>query len=1125
MRLTLLAAFFLLAEAALATTITVTSNANSGAGTLRQALIDHANGDTVVFNLSAGNETITIASAFALIWDKGVTIDGSNTAGSGTPVTVQVTTPGASTFRIFEFRPYTVTMTVKNMTLRGGDVGASDYGGVIKNYSGDSSGHMVLDNLTITDGKSAYGGCVYVWGTVGNVSITSTTMSSCRSTSSSYGGGAIFFRSVSGAITLQSSTFYNNSSAADGGAIYMYDQRFTMDNCTVSSNTASSDGGGMYLDGDNTLSASLITNSTFDRNVASAIGGAMEFYYGVVKITNTTIFNNRAGTVGGGFYAGYGTITLTNNTVVMDSATSINSSIYVEAGQVVYMKNNLMANSTVDFYYSGGTVNDNGYNIVETATGRTFNATGDITGNQANLNIAASLASNGTLNYTQTLALSANSVAIDAGTTTANNGVTIPTTDQRGIARVGGTDIGACEYASGANTVPSASAVSAAQQTSGAQIGKVLVDYTLTDVDSNSGNLNTSTAQVQYAVDPYASWSSATIVSASTVTALTSTPGGTAHTGELWWDAAADLGYGVSGSYKVRLKPHDGTDYAVSYATSAAFGVDTVRPTLVSITRGDGTLTFVFSKAMRTATIDNASGANDIDTVLAPSAGHYGTSGASGVSWTSNTTLVVTLASNATFASGATVNPANAVTDAYGNADNTSAPGPALAMPAPSAPLSSVSSSSALIVSFSTVSADGYTIEASTASNFTGTLYSSSTSGQAASLTVQGLSANTTYYLRAGALWGQTTSYANTSPASRTTMANAPGVPSLSGIAVSSGTIRWVWSGAGGQADTFEFYYATGSLRAALSGSATYFLETNLSTNTVYQRFLKALNTGGEANSSTVTVATPRSQFAGVGSNQLTRADGEVALDVPSALLGATTSWLLSEAPLQHPLMSNTTSLIAAGVAPAGLRESPSSLTEFIIAVNGARVTGNFDTPVRVSVPYADVNGTGYVDGTSPPIRVDSLRLYVLNESSGLWEILPGSSVDTSRKVVQGDASHLSIFTAFGVAAGVGSGLLAARVYPVPYRPNGGIADQGKPYSASDTTSGIIFDNLPSSVNIKIYTLLGGLVTSFDSENSGGTLRWDARNAAGQDIASGGYVAVIGSPGAASVVKKILIIR
>ena len=193
------------------------------------------------------------------------------------------------------------------------------------------------------------------------------------------------------------------------------------------------------------------------------------------------------------------------------------------------------------------------------------------------------------------------------------------------------------------------------------------------------------------------------------------------------------------------------------------------------------------------------------------------------------------------------------------------------------------------------------------------------------------------------------------------------------------------------------------------------------------------------------------------------------------------------------------------------------SLSEFVVAAGGARFTGTLAAPVTVTVPYPDARDTGFVDGTSPPLRAASLQLYVLNEGTGQWGAVPGSTVDATRKVVTGQIGHLSIFTALGAA--VAPDLSTVRVYPNPYKPNSGDPDRGA------GSAGIFFDNLPLSATIKIYTVRGQSVASFSSDNTSGELSWDARNGAGRDVATGLYVAVISSPGQASITKKILVIR
>ena len=94
-----------------------------------------------------------------------------------------------------------------------------------------------------------------------------------------------------------------------------------------------------------------------------------------------------------------------------------------------------------------------------------------------------------------------------------------------------------------------------------------------------------------------------------------------------------------------------------------------------------------------------------------------------------------------------------------------------------------------------------------------------------------------------------------------------PEPPVLSAVVVSSITIRWVWTAPGSAATSFGFYYSTGSLLATLSGSASFYLEANLSTSTSYSRYVVAKNSMGQAQSSTNTVVTPSQKSFIVGTD------------------------------------------------------------------------------------------------------------------------------------------------------------------------------------------------------------------------------------------------------------------
>lgn len=168
-----------------------------------------------------------------------------------------------------------------------------------------------------------------------------------------------------------------------------------------------------------------------------------------------------------------------------------------------------------------------------------------------------------------------------------------------------------------------------------------------------------------------------------------------------------------------------------------------------------------------------------------------------------------------------------------------------------------------------------------------------------------------------------------------------------------------------------------------------------------------------------------------------------------------------------------------------------------------------------VAFNYQDNNG--FVAGTN--VRADLLRIFVYNTATGKWEQQFSSAVDPINHVLTGSTPH---FSAFQVLALAGADLNVVRVYPNPFEPNSGDSNRGKPFAAGDPSSGIIFDTLPVGAAIDIYTIAGRRVAHL---SGGTTIQWDARTDGGRDAASGGYLAVISSPGLPSVVKKILIVR
>jgi hypothetical protein len=179
--------------------ITVTSNADSGIGSLREAITSAQLGDTIQFDPTLANQTITLTSG-QLVVDKDLTIDGAEAPG--------LTISGNNTYRIFEVEGVGINFTLQNLILANGFT-KGDGGAILTG----STGSLPIGSGTISTL------------TVENVEFNNNVASA---------GGAIFgeFRSD---ITVSNSTFDGNDGTAatsvrsnggrrSGGAIAVYNR-------------------------------------------------------------------------------------------------------------------------------------------------------------------------------------------------------------------------------------------------------------------------------------------------------------------------------------------------------------------------------------------------------------------------------------------------------------------------------------------------------------------------------------------------------------------------------------------------------------------------------------------------------------------------------------------------------------------------------------------------------------------------------------------------------------------------------------------------------------------------------------------------------------------------------------
>ena len=154
-----------LASPAWADTYTVTNNADSGAGSLRQAIID-ANtttgvADTINFDLgSAATITLTSGQLPDVTDGAGLTIDGGS---------ANITISGDNKYRVFEVGSG-AKLTLSNLTVANGAEATVGGGGIY------NSGTLEVSNSTLS-GNSAREGAGGIYNDAGTVTVSNSTLS------------------------------------------------------------------------------------------------------------------------------------------------------------------------------------------------------------------------------------------------------------------------------------------------------------------------------------------------------------------------------------------------------------------------------------------------------------------------------------------------------------------------------------------------------------------------------------------------------------------------------------------------------------------------------------------------------------------------------------------------------------------------------------------------------------------------------------------------------------------------------------------------------------------------------------------------------------------------------------
>jgi hypothetical protein len=443
-----------------ADTYTVTNLTDSGAGSLRQAVLDaNANTDpdnTIVFQSGLSGQLFTQGRLR-------ITTGTVDIVGPGAEV---LTIIGNGVQRIFEISSGATatlsgltltnggggilnngTLTVTHSTLSGNTAASNGSGGAIYN-AGSGAMLTVVDSL-LTNNSAGNGGGLY------NSSATLILSDSTLSGNNSVSPGGGISNTNNGSVTITNTTLSGNVAGSFGGGVSSTTGTLTVTRTALTDNSAAYHGGGIYFSGNS--GRVTVSESTLSNNSTGTLycGGGMNIAGGssgtaTVVLHNNTLSGNTARD-GGGLCISNATTHFFNNTVSDNTATRNGGGISIGVGGILNIGNSLITgNSAVSgksIYGSSGLFSQ-GHNlfgengIAELAGGITASANDLTLAGSVNTAID-SLADNG--GPTKTHALATGSPAINAG-----NNALIPasvTTDQRGTPRIHNNivDIGAVE--------------------------------------------------------------------------------------------------------------------------------------------------------------------------------------------------------------------------------------------------------------------------------------------------------------------------------------------------------------------------------------------------------------------------------------------------------------------------------------------------------------------------------------------------------------------------------------------------------------------------------------------------------------------------------------------------------
>lgn len=348
--------------------VLVTSLADSGPGSLREAIANAPNGSTITFAPALAGQVLRLSSDTIRILQTSLAIDGADAPG--------LVVSGSGLLRPLTMETERSTLSVRNFTLADGKTTVSGVNGGGGALYGSLYSTLNVDNMTFVNNESGGrgGGAIYSHFQT-TLNVTNSRFDNNRSFGRERDGEG-FAESAGGAITIWSesqmtirNSVFENNQGVNGGAVYNLLTDLLIENSIFRNNDTSKGsvgeqtfggfGGGVYTDGAGTGTGTItIRNSRFEGNKGAGQGGGafLNAYRDgnhriavedVLFLNNSLIQDTRNVALGGGLNLERVPATVRNVSFVNNSAIQ-GGGLYVdETAQVNVLNSTFSGNRAV----------------------------------------------------------------------------------------------------------------------------------------------------------------------------------------------------------------------------------------------------------------------------------------------------------------------------------------------------------------------------------------------------------------------------------------------------------------------------------------------------------------------------------------------------------------------------------------------------------------------------------------------------------------------------------------------------------------------------------------------------------------------------------------------------------